>query len=102
MDEIRRSLFRNAELETQGKTFMRKTTTILIASFLLVNTALADPGADWPQWRGPDRNGVIRDSPPILDRWPEDGPRLVWHVKDIPSGGEGAQTGHAALGIGGG
>ncbi|MEE8526388.1 MAG: PQQ-binding-like beta-propeller repeat protein [Thermoanaerobaculia bacterium] len=32
---------------------------------------------DWPQYRGPERDGVSRASG-ILDSWPEDGPAEVW------------------------
>ena len=41
--------------------------------------------ADWPQWRGPERNGVSRETG-LLKDWPKAGPRLVWQVKDIGSG----------------
>ena len=46
---------------------------------------LALPAADWPQWRGPQRNGVSAETG-LLAEWPKDGPRLVWQVKDIGSG----------------
>jgi len=41
-------------------------------------------GADWPEWRGPGRDGVVRDSPPLMDAFPDGGPREVWRCKDIP------------------
>jgi len=41
--------------------------------------------ADWPQWRGPQRNGISAETG-LLAEWPKDGPRLVWQVKDIGSG----------------
>src|SRR5512143_1558588 len=41
--------------------------------------------ADWPQWRGPQRNGVSRETG-LLKEWPKEGPSLVWQVKDIGSG----------------
>jgi outer membrane protein assembly factor BamB len=37
---------------------------------------------DWPQWRGPQRNGKS-DETDQLDEWPEEGPRKVW---EQPSG----------------
>lgn len=33
--------------------------------------------ADWPQILGPERNGVTREKG-LLDRWPADGPPLLW------------------------
>ncbi|MGO8931888.1 MAG: PQQ-binding-like beta-propeller repeat protein [Limisphaerales bacterium] len=46
---------------------------------------LALPAADWPQWRGPQRNGISAETG-LLAEWPKEGPRLVWQVKDIGSG----------------
>lgn len=31
---------------------------------------------DWPQWRGPLRDGLSRE--PMLTTWPEQGPRVLW------------------------
>lgn len=33
--------------------------------------------ADWPQYLGPDRNGIYT-GPPIADTFPAGGPRIVW------------------------
>jgi outer membrane protein assembly factor BamB len=41
--------------------------------------------ADWPQWRGPERNGISQETG-LLKEWPEGGPKLVWQVKDIGQG----------------
>ena len=38
----------------------------------------AKPG-DWPQWRGPNRNGHSNETG-LLKEWPEDGPRVAWKV----------------------
>ena len=38
--------------------------------------------ADWPQWRGPDRNGISKETG-LLQEWPKEGPRLLWQVKDV-------------------
>jgi outer membrane protein assembly factor BamB len=51
----------------------------LAASCLLSSLCVAAVhSASWPQFRGPDRSGVARDES-LLDAWPEDGPREVWH-----------------------
>ena len=50
--------------------------------------ASATPGAsasDWPQWRGPGRDGVSRESG-LLKEWPAGGPRLLWQANDIGDG----------------
>jgi len=40
---------------------------------------------DWPQWRGPERNGVSKETG-LLKEWPKEGPKLIWQVKEIGSG----------------
>src|SRR2546430_6966809 len=44
--------------------------------------------ADWPQWRGPRRNGISQETG-LLKQWPKDGPKLLWQAPDI---GEGYAT----------
>lgn len=45
---------------------------------------------DWPQWRGPTRDGVDPNSPKLCDAWPERGPKLVWKsTAKIPNGRQG-------------
>ncbi len=41
--------------------------------------------ADWPQWRGPLRNGVSAETG-LLREWPKGGPRLLWQAKNIGYG----------------
>jgi outer membrane protein assembly factor BamB len=43
---------------------------------------------DWPQWQGPDRTAVSRESG-LLKSWPKEGPHLLWK---IPGLGEGFST----------
>jgi outer membrane protein assembly factor BamB len=40
---------------------------------------------DWPQWRGPNRDGHSKETG-LLKEWPKDGPRLIWQVKDLGAG----------------
>lgn len=41
--------------------------------------------ADWPQWRGPNRNGISAETG-LLPQWPKEGPKLLWQVSDAGSG----------------
>lgn len=41
--------------------------------------------ADWPQWRGPDRSGVSKESG-LLKQWPAGGPKLIWQANDLGDG----------------
>jgi outer membrane protein assembly factor BamB len=56
---------------------------------LLVVSLLALPSAaradDWPQWRGPNRTGVSRETG-LLQEWPKEGPKLLWKVADLGGG----------------
>jgi outer membrane protein assembly factor BamB len=40
---------------------------------------------DWPQWRGPRRDGVC-DETGLLQSWPEGGPKLLWKSGDLGRG----------------
>jgi outer membrane protein assembly factor BamB len=55
-------------------------------SLVAVGIAAASlAAADWPQWRGPNRDGVSQETG-LLKEWPKDGPKLVWQAKDIGYG----------------
>jgi outer membrane protein assembly factor BamB len=51
---------------------------------LLVLTAAA-PAADWPQFRGPERDNVSKETG-LLKSWPKDGPPLEWEAKGLGGG----------------
>jgi outer membrane protein assembly factor BamB len=41
--------------------------------------------ADWPQWRGPNRDGKSEETG-LLAQWPAGGPRLVWKAQGLGEG----------------
>jgi outer membrane protein assembly factor BamB len=41
--------------------------------------------ADWPQWRGPRRDGISQETG-LLKEWPKQGPKLLWQVNDLGDG----------------
>jgi len=43
------------------------------------------PSHDWPQWRGPDRSNVSRETN-LLEAWPAAGPPLLWTVSGLGEG----------------
>ena len=43
------------------------------------------PASDWPQWRGPQRNGISQETG-FLKQWPPEGPKLLWQVNDVGDG----------------
>ncbi|MEX1096566.1 MAG: PQQ-binding-like beta-propeller repeat protein [Planctomycetales bacterium] len=55
------------------------------AGLLLVFLAAAARGDDWPQWRGPNRDAVSRETG-LLKAWPERGPAVDWQVENAGVG----------------
>ena len=41
--------------------------------------------ADWPQWRGPDRSNVSKETG-LLKEWPKDGPPAAWTFTGLGDG----------------
>jgi outer membrane protein assembly factor BamB len=56
--------------------------------FWLSSLALAElpsgPG-DWPQWRGPKRDGISTEKG-LLKEWPQGGPQVLWQVDTVGVG----------------
>ncbi len=51
----------------------------------LLMTALFVMAADWPQWRGPRRDGISPETG-LLKSWPQEGPRLAWKTQGLGEG----------------
>jgi len=67
---------------------------------ILLLSAGAARSDDWPQWRGPQRDGVSKETG-LLKEWPADGPKLLWQVKDLGQGySTPAVVGERLYGIG--
>jgi len=66
-----------------------------IAGDVLAGEAPGQPSgaADWPQWRGPNRNGAATAGPRLLDAWPEAGAKLMWQSQPIPGLPDGGPVG---------
>ncbi len=47
--------------------------------------ALPGGPADWPQWRGPERNGLSKETG-LLKQWPPSGPQKVWSISNLGEG----------------
>lgn len=60
----------------------------------LASQAMAQTAALWPQWRGPNRDGISKETG-LLKEWPADGPSLVWKAT-------GAGRGYSSFSIAGG
>jgi len=70
----------------------RVKTAIASAIILLsLSAQIAAQGGSWPQWRGPNRDGISTETG-LLKQWPTDGPPLAWKAS-------GAGTGYSSLAI---
>jgi outer membrane protein assembly factor BamB len=45
----------------------------------------AAPAGDWPQWLGPNRDGISTEQG-LLKEWPKEGPAIIWHVDTVGVG----------------
>ena len=62
---------------------MKRISTLCIAAISILPTLLlAD---NWPQWRGPQRDGISHETG-LLAEWPKEGPKLLWEVSNIGRG----------------
>ncbi len=64
---------------------MVRTPIVATLCAFLQASALAGPSSDWPQWRGPLRDGVSTETG-LLASWPEAGPALVWEATGLGGG----------------
>ena len=58
---------------------------IFAAIALLATFTLSALASDWPQWRGPNRDGVSTEKG-LLNEWPEGGPKLLWKATGVGVG----------------
>src|SRR5262245_35372285 len=57
----------------------------LFTIFLLLTSTTCLLADDWPQWRGPKRNGISQETG-LIKEWPKEGPKLRWKVTEIGAG----------------
>jgi len=55
----------------------RRLVSCLTALCLILTSAAMLSAADWPQFRGPERNGKSAETG-LLKTWPDGGPKLLW------------------------
>ncbi|AWM36008.1 PQQ-binding-like beta-propeller repeat protein [Gemmata obscuriglobus] len=58
---------------------------LLVCAFLIGATATGSVSADWPGFRGPNRDGVSPETG-LLKTWPEGGPKVLWTAKNLGLG----------------
>jgi len=50
---------------------------LIVALAIVVSLELFAQAEDWPQWRGPNRNGISHEKG-WLDQFPDQGPTIAW------------------------
>ena len=55
----------------------------ILAAGCIVGAAAADP--DWPQWHGPDRTNLSKETG-LIKQWGPEGPRRLWSVSGLGAG----------------
>ena len=53
---------------------------VRVGALLVVAAAVRPAGADWPQFLGPNRNGVGPEGEGLARSWPADGPKVLWRT----------------------
>ena len=69
---------------------MRKHIAQLVTPLViqLLCQTLSAAQLDWPQWRGPNRDGLSTETG-LLKEWPKDGPPLLWKANGLGVGFSG-------------
>lgn len=55
---------------------------------LVLSPVVALQAEDWPAWRGPNRDGICRETG-LLKQWPPEGPPLAWKATGLGVGYSG-------------
>src|SRR4051794_8441254 len=58
---------------------------IALGTLLLCSASPTLLAHDWPQWRGPERNGISSETG-LLKEWPKAGPNLLWQINNAGTG----------------
>ena len=61
---------------------MKRALVIVVAISL---GGVASGAADWPQWQGPDRTRISRETG-LLQQWPAGGPPVIWTASKLGTG----------------
>jgi len=58
---------------------------LVLAGTVVTLGAQSTTVSDWPQWRGPDRNGLSKETG-LLKEWPANGPTRMWSISNLGAG----------------
>jgi outer membrane protein assembly factor BamB len=61
---------------------------VFVAVIVGMGGVVSAANFDWPQWRGPDRSDVSKETG-LLKHWPSEGPRRIWLYENAGNGYSG-------------
>ena len=72
---------------------MRKLTALAVIVLLALplSHSVFAASSEWPQWRGPNRDGLSAETG-LLKEWPKDGPPLLWKASGLGAGFSGVSV----------
>jgi len=75
-DRVTERLISERNRLRRGRHMLRRSLLFSMALAAMLSPAVADAD-DWPQWRGPARDGISREKE-WSPNWPADGPNVLW------------------------
>jgi outer membrane protein assembly factor BamB len=67
---------------------LKKSNVLALVFLSAVTWQSAAADSDWPQWRGPHRDGISPETG-LLKQWPAEGPKLLWKTSTLGGGYSG-------------
>jgi outer membrane protein assembly factor BamB/Ca2+-binding EF-hand superfamily protein len=67
----------------QSRQFVTLMLTLFVTSTVVTEVSFGFD--DWPQWRGPRRDGISTDTG-LLKEWPTEGPAVLWQIETVGVG----------------
>jgi outer membrane protein assembly factor BamB len=65
--------------------------TKLVCGAALILPATTSPADNWPQFRGPNRDDISKETG-LLKQWPKEGPALAWKLNGLGGGFSGVSV----------
>ncbi|MEM9701799.1 MAG: PQQ-binding-like beta-propeller repeat protein [Planctomycetota bacterium] len=64
---------------------LRRRVSLSVVALAAISLSSAAAG-DWPQWRGPDRDGFAASGETLGPKWGDDGPEELWSIDGLGRG----------------
>ncbi len=68
-------------MDKRGETDLVNSEVVTVGEhFRLISTMVEESGTRWPGFRGPERDNISREQIPLIDRFDEQGAKILWKV----------------------